>query len=392
MREEPRSARGQVLVLAVLAMAFLIGMAGLIIDGGAVFAQQRIAQNGADGAANAGAIALAQWSTDKGGAIQDAQVDAAVQDIADRNGLQNPVAVYTDNLGVPIPGETVGDGSIPTSARGVKVNGNRDASATFSRLIGFDTLTANAEATAIIGPLAGCSADSPCGLIPVTFPVQVSTCTDPHETWYPPNNPFGTGGNTWPLVDIDEANITDSPDLLATIALCTNDSGGVGWLDLHPTIPTISEEILTPFVGSLDLPDWYQTKQGNMNNVETALNTYIGKVVLIPMWDSICRNYPGSPTTPCPPVTGPADEPGGNNIWYHIPQFANFKLYNSYIQGANGSSTAPCAQDPGTPHYEGGSGFVGCIKGWFTSYITEGPVDLNGEITPGESIGIQLIK
>ena len=113
-----------------------------------------------------------------------------------------------------------------------------------------------------------------------------------------------------------------------------------------------------------------------MNNVETALDTYIDKIVLVPMWDSICRNYPGSPTTPCPPVTGPSDEPGGNNIWYHIPQFANFKLYDSYIQGTD---VGPCGSDPGTPHVTGGSGFVGCIKGWFTSYITEGPVDLNGE-------------
>jgi Putative Flp pilus-assembly TadE/G-like len=381
--------RGQALVVAVLALVMLLGMTGLIIDGGAVFAQQRIAQNGADGAANAGAIVLAQWSTDQSGPMQDAQVDAAVQDIASRNELIGATAVYTDNVGDPIPGAAVGGGSIPSGARGVRVVGNRDADATFSRVLGVDSLTATAEATAIIGPLAGCPADTPCGLLPVTFPVQISTCTEPHETWFPPNNPFGTGGNTWPLVPIDDANIIDSPNLLATIALCTTDSGGVGWLDLHPSIPTISEEISTPFTGTLDLPDWYQTKEGNMNNVESAIDAYIGKIVLIPMWDSICRNYPGSPTTPCPPVTGPSDEPGGANIWYHIPQFANFKLYDSYIQG---NDVGPCGSAPGLPQLVGGSGFAGCIKGWFTSYITEGPVDLSGDITPGESIGIQLIK
>ena len=377
------------MVIAALAMVALLGMTGLIIDGGAVFAQQRIAQNGADGAANAGAIVLAQWVTDQTGPIQDAEVNAAVLDIAGRNDLAGVSATYTDNVGDVIPGATVGAGMIPTTARGVRVGGDRATGATFSRLLGIDSLTASAEATAIIGPLAGCPADSPCGLLPVTFPVQVSTCTSPHETWFPPSNPFGTGGNTWPLVPVEDANIVDSPDLLATIALCTNDSGGVGWLDLHPGIPTISEEISTPFTGTLDLPDWYQTKQGNMNNVEAAIDAYIGQIVLIPMWDSICRNYPGSPTTPCPPITGPSDEPGGNNIWYHIPQFTNFLVYDSHIQG---NDVGPCGSAPGTPQLVGGSGFAGCIKGWFTSFITEGPVDLSGEITPGESIGIQLIK
>ena len=91
-------------------MVMLLGMAGLIIDGGAVFAQQRIAQNGADGSANAGAIVLAQWVTDQAGPMQDAQVNAAVQDIAGRNELIGATAVYTNNLGEPIPGATVGVG------------------------------------------------------------------------------------------------------------------------------------------------------------------------------------------------------------------------------------------------------------------------------------------
>ena len=234
MRIASDGARGQVLVVAVLAMVMLLGMAGLIIDGGAVFAQQRIAQTGADGSANAGAIVLAQWVTDQAGPMQDAQVNAAVQEIAGLNELLAATAVYTNNLGEPIPGATVGAGPIPSAARGVRVVGNRTANGTFSRVLGVNSLTATAEATAIVGPLAGCPADSPCGLIPVTFPVQIATCTDPHETWYPPNNPFGTEGDIWPLVDIEEANIVDSPDLLATIALCTNDSGGVGWLTFTP--------------------------------------------------------------------------------------------------------------------------------------------------------------
>ena len=51
--------RGQALFIFVIALVALIAMTGLILDGGAVFAQQRVAQNGADGAANAGTVVIA---------------------------------------------------------------------------------------------------------------------------------------------------------------------------------------------------------------------------------------------------------------------------------------------------------------------------------------------
>ena len=45
--------RRQTLFIFVIALVALIAMTSLILDGGAVFAQQRIAQNGADSAATA---------------------------------------------------------------------------------------------------------------------------------------------------------------------------------------------------------------------------------------------------------------------------------------------------------------------------------------------------
>ena len=52
--------RGQILVIAVLAMIALISLTALVLEGGNAYAQQRVVQNGADGAANAGAVVLAQ--------------------------------------------------------------------------------------------------------------------------------------------------------------------------------------------------------------------------------------------------------------------------------------------------------------------------------------------
>ncbi|MDK1119607.1 MAG: Tad domain-containing protein [Anaerolineae bacterium] len=53
----PASERGQVLVIIVLSMVALIGIVGLAIDGGNVYVDQRKAQNAADSAALASALA-----------------------------------------------------------------------------------------------------------------------------------------------------------------------------------------------------------------------------------------------------------------------------------------------------------------------------------------------
>jgi len=55
-----RHQAGQVLVLLALGIVAMLAMVGLIVDGGNAFAQQRNTQNGADSAADAGALALAQ--------------------------------------------------------------------------------------------------------------------------------------------------------------------------------------------------------------------------------------------------------------------------------------------------------------------------------------------
>jgi hypothetical protein len=40
-----------------------------------------------------------------------------------------------------------------------------------------------------------------------------------------------------------------------------------------------------------------------------------------------------------------------------------------------------------------GTGFLGCLKGWFVNYVTSGPIVPGGDIIPGSTpIGIQLIK
>lgn len=379
--------RGQILPLTVLSMVVILAMLGLLVDGGIAFAHQRQAQNGADAAANAGGVVLAQWVTNRSGALQDAAVLTAISSSATSNGLEGATAEYTNALGQTI-GVTVGQapgGSIPNAARGVRVGGGRTGEVTFAHVIGFSSITASADATAVVGKLAGCQVASPCNILPVTFPVSVDTCTTPHQTYFPPGNPGGGGGTTWPLTPLDQAVSPAGDATMVNVALCTNASGSVGWLDLRSGL-NLQQEISTPYPGQLNLPDWFQTKTGNVNSVQNELDAYNGKVVLIPLWTDLCRSYPGSPTAQC----SDPQPPNGNNLWYHIPQFVAFKIYRTYVQANN---IAQCSTLPGQPPVVNAtSGFIGCFKGWFTQIITQGPISLDSDPQAGDSVGLTLIR
>ena len=142
---------------------------------------------------------------------------------------------------------------------------------------------------------------------------------------------------------------------------------------------------------AVDIPDWFQTKPGNPNSVEDELKQYLDTVVLIPLNNGACRVNPGTATV-CPGGQSGVD-PVGNNTWYYVHTLANFYLDEVDVQGANVNA---CGSPPGSPIppvLGGGSGFLGCIKGWFTNYTTSGPIIPGEPIVRGQtSIAIQLIK
>jgi hypothetical protein len=179
------SQRGQILVIFAAALTGLLLMTGLVIDAGYAFSQRRSAQNAADFAAVAGSRIVGEFFTGKpAGAGTGANVLAAVQSVLAANDAELVSAQYINGSGA-LAG-TVASGPIPPSAAGVVVNATTAWRPFFLGIIGVDSWSAGAQATAMtkgtasgrilpIGievhtyeGLAKCTVGTPCDLTPGT--------------------------------------------------------------------------------------------------------------------------------------------------------------------------------------------------------------------------------
>ena len=103
LRHRPREA-GQALVVMVGVMLLSIGILAMIVDGGNVVTQQRVAQTGADSTAEAGAIVLASRLAGAAtpGLGWDGEVAAKITQSAAANNTTVQAAYYTDICGIPL--------------------------------------------------------------------------------------------------------------------------------------------------------------------------------------------------------------------------------------------------------------------------------------------------
>jgi hypothetical protein len=384
--------RGQVLVIVAAGLITMIAMTGLVVDGGYAWGQQRDNQNAADAASEAGAVVLAEALM--GLVRTDADVLAAVNASVTANGVSKLGAWYTDIEGDPInsAGNQVGSWSaaadvgggllIPPNAAGVRANTAKTFDTFLVGVIGFDTLTANADATAVAGYLAGiCAAGADCAALPVTIPLNQLTCDNTGKAV--PSNP----AQEWPYFNVS-----------ITIPLCQNNPGNVGWLDWTPPWGGLSEMVTA--VGppttnpAMSVPSWaFMTSTGNVNppGLEDALNYYAQNQIpiLIPMFDSTCN------TEPDPPSPGTSDVERcplanvggtGQQQWYHVNRFVAF-LFDDPGVFLSGSNAAECEQN--------GNGATSCLKGQFVRFVTTGTVGPGvgaGGAGPNSAVGVQLIK
>jgi Flp pilus assembly protein TadG len=373
--------QGQVLALFTIGFLAFVAMVAFVVDGGNVYAQERGTQNGTDAAALSGATVLAERLG--GAAVTDADVLDAITTTATTMDVAVGEAVYTDIDGDPI-GATVGAigvGPPPAGAVGVAVTGERDFDTYFARAIGMNEFTAVTGATAITG-----YADYPAvGLLPVTPPVKVLTCDGQ-------NRPsFQLPLQAW------------EADRIYRIPLCQSAPGNVGWLDWTPPAGGTSE-----LAGCIDDPDsagcdvvlqipsWNfvaQTGNINANQVETALRTWDGDVVFVPLFDDTCNVDPVDPDASCPGGQGT-----GQNHWYHFPSVGVLELCTTGVTDIHGNTcTAHGSYITGNNRAEceaGGNGATSCLVGQFRDFVTSGEVvsPTPDGSSPSQFIAVQLIK
>ena len=364
-----RRAKGQVIVIAALAMVTMVGGVALILEGGNAYAHQRETQNAADAVANAGAAVLAERL---GGASRsDSNVVAAMNRVSSRNFLSSYAGLYTDvsghwltNGGAVTTSQpaaaAVGSGSIPPGAQGVHAFGNQTFTASFGRVIGFDQFTSSADAIAVTGALTGG------GFFPTVFPVNIVNCEV--------NGDLGVGETNWSISN-PGANPGDPPiGQEYIVPLCKTGEGSFMILDLDGTPNNCADEVSNP--PALQFPDFpvqIQSDNGNncANQMVDAVNAKSGQVVFIPICDGEC-------------VTA-----GGSNATYHIIRVAAFDL--DYMSDQNSGHNPACSGNGTTLVPIAGNGSSSCIAGWFVRYISSGPVG-GGPIQGAGAIGIQLVK
>lgn len=355
-------ARGQVIVIGVVALIAMLGMGGLILEGGNAYAQQRVTQNAADAAANAGAVVLAERLA--GTSRTDANVLNAVTNMATNNQLTAITATYTDVAGAGL-GVQVGSGTIPANAQGVAASGSRSFGATIGRVMGFSTFSASADATAVTGRLTGGA------FLPIIIPVSIVDCDTNGSLG-------GAQENAWTLSQPGTPPVGQE----YIIPLCKTGGGSFQILDLDPSQRCDDEIANPPTLSWPTLPVTVDSDNGN--NCAKPISEYVnanlrGQVVLIP----ICDN---SPPDPCGTT-------GGSHATYRVIKVA--AVYLDYMSDSNNRNNPDCQNHTSSSGQSlvtiAGNGSSSCIAGWFVRYITAGPVGA-GTVGNSDAIGIQLIK
>lgn len=409
-----REERGQILVIVAGGLLAMIAMVGLVIDGGHAWGRQRQTQNGADAIAKAGATQILEWLD--GATVTGGDVGCAVENTAGENGVQLELVQYTEWDGslmgtIPACGNTT---PVPAEAQGVRAVAREDFDTFLMQVVGFDQLTARADAIAVVGPITGTSP-----ALPVTFPQTMGMCDDTGNVytirdWDEENDESGPAAQPgqWDPYEILPTTATLSSTNLAIIPLCTTAPGSVGWLEFN--CGNLAEEVAGPCDFFATIPGWVQTQSGNVNNLEDELAGYHGdqpgiyepetsttdtdtdQRTKLPIHATTCESNPGVSDTDgdgdmdlnlCPSGSWSGE---GNNLYYGIPFWVGFVLDEAYV----GGSDRECQQDFGQPQLVRPSGFVGCLKGWFVKRI--GPPDevSIGDVNPGDPVdlGVTLIN
>jgi hypothetical protein len=372
--------RGQIIVIAALAMIAMIAFAALVLEAGNAYAQQRVVQNGADATANAGAVRLGQRLA--GVTTTDADILAVMNTAANANLISSYTGYYTDvhgkyvnSAGTVVANSSsaavVGGGVMPPQsiAQGIAMSGTRSFPAFLGRAIGFNSFAASADATAVTGRLAGGQ------FLPVVLPVSIVDCDTNGNLGSVPEN-------EWVLSQPPVAPATHPTGIEYIVPLCKTGGGSFQILDLDPSQRCDDEVANPPSIYWPVLP--VDVDSDNGNNCAKPITDYVnanlqGHTVLIP----ICDNTVGDP----------CGTEGGSHATYRITRVTAFFI--DYMDDSNNRNNSNCQS-----HVSGtgqqmvtiaGNGSSSCLAGWFVRYFKTGPVG-SGTVGNSDAVGVQLIR
>ncbi len=154
--------RGQGLPVIVLFLLVLIGVIALVLDGGIAYTQRRFMQNAADAGVLAAAVRLAE------GEYSDAVVRQTAIQYAQHNGAASATLTYLDANKNPLPDPP--DGFVPADAASIRVTAWRTYPGFLAQVLGVNTFTVSAQATARAVPAA--MPQQMRGLAPLSVPIN----------------------------------------------------------------------------------------------------------------------------------------------------------------------------------------------------------------------------
>ncbi|MBI3732584.1 MAG: hypothetical protein HY259_03890 [Chloroflexi bacterium] len=166
----PDSQSGQTIVLIALMFAGLVAFVGLALDAGQVYQMRRQMQNAADAGSFAGGRELGL------GGDQLAIYNQISQYTIGSNGVGNSADSFTAVFQPSGEAVTASNSPAPDGDNCVQVTSQRTFQTLIISFLGFNTLTASADATSCSGSLqtlSAAAATSPSGTGPVLWPMVV---------------------------------------------------------------------------------------------------------------------------------------------------------------------------------------------------------------------------
>ena len=303
-----RMEKGQNLIIFAVVMVVLVALTALVIDGGFAYTKRREAQNAADAGALAGANALCAGNTDQA-------VPQALDYSINRNGATSATA----SLGT----------------KSITVTTTIPQQTFLAGIFGSDEVTTHATAS------AGCYV--PCegvGVLPVAWACQPpagGVITDKCAIEYGPDD-------LYVIMDSKKSGedffCQEPPNsgLPAGTLDCDIDNDGVNeletggnrsWLDLTGKAGAgdLKDWVLNGYPGTLREHTWFGGQAGVADTIFQAVNSRVGTVVFLPVFDSYCK---GKPNSACPSYVHPQDKivvsGGTSQTYFHVITFSAFHI------------------------------------------------------------------